>query len=146
MHRRAAVSCVKPINIKKNIKVYVVAYRKVNGKYKKITSSITAHIVGSGSKKYSNVKSIQLESTKLTLSLDDNTAAPSSYTLNPVAVLKDSSKKMLLHTVEFRYATSNSSVATVGKDGTITAKGKGTCYVYVYAQNGYAKKIKVTVK
>ena len=136
----------KAINTKKNIKVYVVAYRKVNGKYKKITSSITAHIVGSGSKKHSNVKGIKIESTKIILSLDDNTAAPSSYTLNPVAVLKDSSKKMLLHTAEFRYATSNSSVATVGKDGTITAKGKGTCYIYVYAQNGYAKKIKVTVK
>ena len=136
----------KAINTRKNIKLYVVAYRKVNGKYKKITSSITAHIVGSGSKKYSNVKGINVESTKITLSLDDNTAAPSSYTLNPVAVLKDSSKKMLLHTAEFRYATSKSSVATVGKDGTITAKGKGTCYIYVYAQNGYAKKIKVTVK
>ena len=136
----------KPINTKKNIKLYVVAYRKVNGKYKKITSSITAHIVGSGSKKYSNVKGIKVESTKITLSLDDNTAAPSSYTLNPVAVLKDSSKKMLLHTAEFRYATSKSSVATVGKDGTIKAHGKGTCYIYVYAQNGYAKKIKVTVK
>ena len=136
----------KPINTKKNIKLYVVAYRKVNGKYKKITSSITAHIVGSGSKKYSNVKGIKVESTKINLSLDDNTAAPSSYTLNPVAVLKDSSKKMLLHTAEFRYATSKSSVAVVGKDGTITAKGKGTCYIYVYAQNGYAKKVKVTVK
>ena len=136
----------KPINTKKNIKLYVVAYRKVNGKYKKITSSITAHIVGSGSKKYSNVKGINVESTKITLSLDDNTAAPSSLTLKPTAVLKDSSKKMLLHTAEFRYATSKSSVATVGKDGTITAKGKGTCYIYVYAQNGYAKKVKVTVK
>ena len=61
-------------------------------------------------------------------------------------IYKDSSKKMLLHTAEFRYATSKSSVATVGKDGTIKAQGKGTCYIYVYAQNGYAKKVKVTVK
>ncbi|MBR4542478.1 MAG: InlB B-repeat-containing protein, partial [Lachnospiraceae bacterium] len=136
----------KPINTKKNIKLYVVAYRKVNGKYKKITRSITAHIVGSGSKKYSNVKGINVESTKITLSLDDNTAAPSSITLKPTAVLKDSSKKMLRHTAEFRYASSKSSVATVGKDGTIKAKGIGTCYIYVYAQNGYAKKVKVTVK
>ena len=28
----------------------------------------------------------------------------------------------------------------------ITAVGKGTCYVYAYAQNGVAAKIKVTVK
>ncbi|MCR5206481.1 MAG: InlB B-repeat-containing protein [Lachnospiraceae bacterium] len=136
----------KPINTKKNVKVYVVAYRNVNGKYKKIAKSIVAHIVGASSKKYSNVKAIQVEKTRLTLSVDENAAAPSDIQLNPTAVLKDSTKKMLLHTAEFRYATSNSSVATVSKDGTITAKETGTCYIYVYAQNGYAKRVKVKVK
>ena len=136
----------KAINTKKNVKVYVVAYRKVNGKYKKITKTITAYVVGSDSKKYTNVKGINVDNTKITLSVDGNTTAPADIKLDPTAVLKDSSKKMLLHTAEFRYATSNSSVATVVKDGTITAKGKGTCYIYVYAQNGYAKKVKVTVK
>ena len=28
----------------------------------------------------------------------------------------------------------------------ITAKGKGTATIYVYSRNGYAKKVKVTVK
>ena len=26
------------------------------------------------------------------------------------------------------------------------AAGSGTCYVYIYAKNGYTKKVKVTVK
>ena len=136
----------KKINTKKNIKVYVVAYRKVDGKNKKITKTIKTHIVGSSSKKYSNVKDINVESTKIILSVDGNTTAPTEYKLSPTAVLKDSSKKMLLHTAEFRYATSDSSVAEVDKNGVITAQGTGSCYIYVYAQNGYAKKIKVTVK
>ena len=47
---------------------------------------------------------------------------------------------------EFRYATSDSKVAVVSKNGKITAKGKGSCSIYVYATNGCAQKIKVVVK
>ena len=34
----------------------------------------------------------------------------------------------------------------VSKNGKITAKGKGSCSIYVYATNGCAQKIKVVVK
>lgn len=44
------------------------------------------------------------------------------------------------------YESSNTKVATVSKKGVVKAKGKGTCYIYVYAQNGVYKRIKVTVK
>ena len=44
------------------------------------------------------------------------------------------------------FESSNSKVATVNKKGVIKAVGKGTCYVYAYAQNGVCKIIKVTVK
>ena len=54
--------------------------------------------------------------------------------------------KTIKQHVEIRYETSNSKVATVNSKGVITAKGKGTCYIYVYAQNGVYKRIKVTVK
>ena len=37
------------------------------------------------------------------------------------------------------------SVATVTKKGVIKAVSKGTCYVYVYAQSGIYKRVKVTV-
>lgn len=42
--------------------------------------------------------------------------------------------------------TSNKKVATVNSSDKITAKGKGTCTVYVFAHNGVSKQIKVTVK
>jgi uncharacterized protein YjdB len=42
--------------------------------------------------------------------------------------------------------TSNSKVATVSKSGKITAKGKGTCKIYVVAVNGVRKTVSVTVK
>ena len=44
------------------------------------------------------------------------------------------------------YETSNPAVAKVLKNGKIKAVGKGSCNVYVYAQNGVYKKVKVTVK
>ena len=44
------------------------------------------------------------------------------------------------------YESTNTAVATVNKSGKIKAVGKGTCYVYAYAQNGVYKKVKVTVK
>ena len=46
---------------------------------------------------------------------------------------------------KLKYESSNTKIATVSSKGLIKAKKKGTCYVYVYAQNGMAKKIKVIV-
>ena len=48
--------------------------------------------------------------------------------------------------VSLRYESTNSKIATVNKKGKITAKAKGTCYVYAYAQDGVFKKVKVKVK
>ena len=45
-----------------------------------------------------------------------------------------------------RYESANSKFAVVNSKGMIRAKSKGTCYIYVYAQNGVYKRIKVTVK
>lgn len=63
-------------------------------------------------------------------------------------VLVDKTKKQLSdgHAKEFRYASSNANIATVDKNGKIKGVAKGTCTIYVYARNGYAKKVKVTVK
>lgn len=130
------------LNLKKNIKVYVVAYRKVNGKEVKLANSITAHIVGIKNTKYTNVKKIKLLKSSYTLKVKK------TATIKAKIVLEDKKKKQLSdnHAPEFRYASGNTKVATVDKNGKITAAAKGTCYVYVYAKNGYAKKIKVTVR
>ena len=44
------------------------------------------------------------------------------------------------------YESSNPKIATVSNKGVVKGKAKGTCYIYVYCQNGLYKKIKVVVK
>ena len=44
------------------------------------------------------------------------------------------------------YECSDTSIATVNKSGVIKGLKKGKCTVYVYARNGMAKKVTVTVK
>ena len=49
------------------------------------------------------------------------------------------------YTPEFRYLSTDKSVAKVSKDGTVTGVSEGTCYVWVYARNGLGEKVKITV-
>ena len=69
-------------------------------------------------------------------------------TIKAKTILVDKSKKQLsdAHAKEFCYETSNKKVAKVNANGKVEAVGKGTCYIYVYARNGFAKRVKVTVK
>ncbi|MDD6632106.1 MAG: Ig-like domain-containing protein [Lachnobacterium sp.] len=132
----------KSIDPKKVYKAYVVAYKMSNGKKVTLAKSITVHVVGSKHATETNVKSIKLSKSSYTLS-KGKTAQ-----IKAKSVLVDSKKKRISdnHGKEFRYTTSNTKVATVTKDGKIKAVGTGTCTIYVYAVNGYAKKITVTVK
>ena len=132
----------KKIELTKNFKVYVAAYKTVDGVKKKLGKTITAHIVGRKNKTYTNVKAIKLAKNKATIKVGK------TYKIKASVVLVDPSKKMLSdsHAPTFRYASSNKKIAAVNKSGKVTAKKKGTCYIWVYAKNGYAKKIKVTVQ
>ena len=132
----------KKLNLKKNYKFYVVAYKKVNGKKVELCRTLMAHIVGRENTKYTNIKSIRLKTKQMTLTVGK------SRKIKAKLVLVDPKKKMLSkkHAPKFRYATSDSKVATVSKKGKVIARGKGQCYIWVYAKNGYARKTKVTVK
>lgn len=132
----------KKLNLKKNYKLYVIAYKLVDGKKLIQAKSITGHIVGRKNVAYTNVKAIKLTKTKYTIKVG-KTAKIKAKT-----VLVDKTKKQLsdAHAKEFRYASSNKTIATVNKNGKIKGISAGTCTIYVYARNGYAKKIKVTVK
>ena len=129
----------KKLNPKRSVKYYVVAYKTVDGKKVKLARSLTVHVVGSGNTGKSNIKSIQV--TKKNYTLKKGKTAKIKAKL----VLYQKGKKTLDHERKFRYATSNDKVATVSKNGKIKVVGKGKCDIYVYAQNGCAKKIKVTV-
>ena len=123
-------------------KLYVVAYKKVNGKQKVIGKSIVAHVVGNKNTVNTNVKSITLKKSSVMLSKGK------TYTIKGSVTLVSPKKEMLneTHAAKLRFRISNKKVATVDKTGKITAKGSGTCYVYVYAVNGCAEKVTVTVK
>ena len=126
-------------------KFKVVAQRKISGKWKTISTGYTGYFVAnnlSKDKKYTNVKSISVKKTKVTLKVGKTS------TIKATAKKVKSSKKLLpkSYCAKFRYLSTNTTVAKVSKTGKITAKKKGICYVYVLGKNGVWKSIKVTVK
>lgn len=132
----------KKLNLKKNYKIYVVAYTYQGKKKVNLAKSIAAHIVGRKNTKETNVKAIRLNKSKFILKTG-RTAIIKGQT-----ILVNSKKKPLSdkHAKTFRYASDNKKIATVSKNGKIKAVAKGKCTVYVYARNGYTKKVQVTVK
>ena len=130
----------KQINQKKNIKCRVLAYKKVNGKKVIVAKSIMIHVAGKKNESVTDAKSIKLNKTSYVLTKGKKA------TIKASTVKKDKKRTLINHTPEFRYATTDSKVAVVSEKGKITAKGKGSCSVYVYAPNGCAQKIKVVVK
>ena len=89
-----------------------------------------------------NFKSVKTNAKKNAVTLKKK---GKTFKLGAKAIKADSKKKVSVHR-KIKYETSNKKIATVDASGKITAKKKGTCYVYAYAQNGVFKKIKVTVK
>ena len=63
----------------------------------------------------------------------------------PTVLTQPSTTPSSASSSEFRYLSADEHVATVTKDGTITAKGAGTCKIYVIANNGVYKGLNVTV-
>ncbi len=96
----------------------------------------TMHAATKGSK-YANVKSIKLNKTKVSIKVKKK------FKLKAEQVKTD--KKLKKHR-DIEFESSNPKVAVVSKKGVITAKKKGKCTIYVYAQNGVYKKVNVTVK
>ena len=130
------------IDFSKNFKVYVAAYRTIDGEKKLIAKTIKAHVVGNENKKRTNASSIELEKSKYSVKVGN------TFEIKATTILADSKKKQLsnAHAAEFRYLSTDKSIATVSKDGIVTGISKGTCYIWVYSRNGLGVKVKVTVK
>ena len=132
----------KKLNLKKQFKVYVAAYKMVNGKKVTLAKSVNGHVVGEKNKKYTNVKSIKATKSKLIIKVGKTVKAKAKVTL-----VKKSKKHIpKSHAAKFRYRTSDKSIATVTKSGKIKAVKKGTCTIYIYSINGKMAKVNVTVK
>ena len=62
-----------------------------------------------------------------------------------IKVVKESSGKVKQYR-KLQYETSDARVATINQKGVIQAVGKGSCSIYVFAQNGVSLCLKITVK
>lgn len=132
----------KKISGKEVYSVSIKAWKHVDGKKTYIGSSRTYHTAGSANKKYTNVKKLKLAKKKHTLKKGGSVRIQAT-------TVKQSKKKKLLpksYGAALRYQSGNEKIATVTQKGKVTAKGKGTCYIYVAALNGVRAKIKITVK
>lgn len=117
----------------------VKAYRIVNGTKTVTKTSNTVHSITTSSK-FTNAKSVTVSETSVTLQVGE------SKNLGAKVVAADANRTLLTHTAELVYKSSSSKVATVSKDGTVTAVGKGTCRIYVTAGSGASATVTVTVK
>ena len=117
----------------------VKTYRIVNGTETVTKTSNTVHSI-TASSKFTNAKSVTVSETSVTLQVGE------SKNLGAKVVAADANRTLLTHTAEIVYKSSSSKVATVSKDGTVTAVGKGTCRIYVTAGSGASATVTVTVK
>lgn len=120
-------------------KYYIATYQVKNGRKNYLSKSSVIHVAMKG-EKHTNVKKIKLNKTKLVLK------SKKTFPVKATMIKENKKKKVLDHELKLRYYTGNKAVATVTKNGKITAKNQGTCTIFVIANNGVAKTIKLTVK
>ena len=132
-------------NLKKGTfyKYIVKVYRIVDGKKVVTDTSASIHVITQGSK-YGIARSVSV--TKI-----GNKKNVSKITLKKGKTAQITAKeikkdKKIRHHRNLCYESSNTAVATVTPEGLIQAVGKGTCTIWVYAQNGVYAALTVTVK
>ena len=123
----------------RSFQIYLVGY---DSSGKKIGKSMPAYVAGKDSQDYTNAKSIKLSKSKLTVAIGKKTKIAAKIKLEN----KDKKLLPVKKVKKLRYKSTIPGVATVDKKGNIKGVSTGTCYIYVYARNGLAKKVKVTVK
>ena len=133
------VKKIKKKKLKKGTyyKFILVAIDKNN---KVVSTSKTAYVVTSGGK-YCNYKKVTTKAKKDKVTIKKK----KKYKLG-AKMKKASSKKKVKKLRGLSYESSNTKIATVSKKGVIKGIKKGTCYIYVYTQDGISRKIKVKVK
>lgn len=129
---------VKGLKQGTSYKFQVKAYQIIDGEQVIIMTSKVIHSI-TENKTYANATKVSVNNASIKLEVG-------KYKTVSFQVVLPKGKKLKEHTAVLRYESSDKGIATVNSTGKITAKAKGSCYVYAYAQNGVYKRIKVTVK
>lgn len=117
-------------------KYIVVGYTFMEDANVYVAVSKTVHVATTGGE-VGNAKDVKVNKSKVQLKKGK------TFTIKASAV-KEKKKIKTIRGICFE--SGNEKIATVSSKGVIKAKRKGTCYIYVYAQNGVCEKIKVKVK
>lgn len=132
----------RKISQKGSYKVQIRAYRITDGKKEILAKTLTLHAVGNDNKNYTNAKSMKVSKTNLTIKAGGTKKIKAQ-------IIKQNQKKKLLsrkHAALYRYDSTDKSVASVSKNGTIKGKRQGSCKVYAVAANGVKKEISVNIE
>lgn len=129
----------KKLDKNKDYKFRIKAYRMIDGKKVYLTASEDIHVKMTENSRYANAASVKVSKKKKTLS--------AGKTWRPKVTVKMKGKaKQMKHVQPVRYLSSDETIATVTRTGKITARTKGTCFIYACAVNGKTAKIKITVR
>lgn len=132
----------KKISTKGSYIAFVKAYRMIGKKKVYTGTSYVMQVVGKSNAKYTDPKAVKLSDSSVVLKTGGSKKLK-------VTITKAYGKKQLVRSnrvARVRCFSTNTKVATVTTSGTIKAKAKGACTIYVVAANGVKKTVKVTVK
>ena len=124
-------------------KYIVKAYKLVDGKKVITDISVSVHAVTKGGN-YGVAKAVSV--TKIGNKKNVTEVILKKGKTAQITAAEVKKDKKIKHHRKLCYESSNPNVATVTANGMIKAIGKGSCTVWVYAQNGVYKAITVTVK
>ncbi len=132
------ISTHKKLKKDRAYKYYVASYQIKDGRKNYLAKSPIIH-VAMNKEKRTNVKSIKLNKKNVVL------RTKKTFQIKAVVKKENRKKKLLAHEAEFRYYTDNREIVSLSKRGRIRAKKKGSCTVFVIANNGVSNKVKVIV-
>ena len=103
---------------------------------------VHTYTAGGSKKKYTSPKSVTVKKTSVSL------RAGRKYRIKAKVIKLKKGRKLMPsgHAPALRYLSSNKKIATVSSRGTIRARAKGRCRIFVYAANGVSKAVAVTVR
>lgn len=132
-------------NLKKGTyyKYIVKAYKVVNGKKVITDTSASIHVITAGGK-YGIAKAVSV--TKIGSKKNTSKITLKRRKTAQIVAKEVKKDKTIRHHRKLCYESSNTKIATVTSDGVMKAVGKGTCNIWVYAQNGVYQTLTITVK